>query len=66
MREYKTSKKIKCLNNGIVYPSQNAAARALGLDIGSISKVVRGVIKTTKGFRFELAAEDEEITFIED
>ena len=66
MREYKTSKKIKCLNNGIIYASQHAAARDLGLDASSISKVVRGIIKTTKGFRFELAAEDEEITFIED
>lgn len=47
------SKPIRCLENGIIYPSQNAAAKELGLDVGSVSKVVRGVMKQTKGFHFE-------------
>ena len=66
MKKSKQSKKIKCLNNGEIYESQNAAARALGLDVSAISKIIRGKLKATKGFRFELAAEDEEITYIED
>lgn len=66
MKKSKQSKKIKCLNNGEIYESQNAAARALGLDVSAISKIIRGKLKATKGFSFILADENEEVTFIEE
>lgn len=66
MKKSKQSKKIKCLNNGEIYESQNAAARALGLDVSAISKIIRGKLKATKGFIFELASDDEEVTYIEE
>jgi hypothetical protein len=44
---------VRCLNNGAVYPSQIAAARALGLRTNRISEVVRGARKQIMGYRFE-------------
>ena len=40
-----------------LYPSANEAARALGLDVGSISAVVRGKNKQTGGFIFRPIAD---------
>jgi len=40
-----------------LYPSANEAARALGLDVGSISAVVRGKNKQTGGFVFRPIAD---------
>ena len=54
-----TAKPIRCLQNDKIYPSQKAAAQELGLDQGSISKVVRGVMKQTKGYSFEYVIEGE-------
>lgn len=53
------SKPIRCLQNDKIYPSQKAAAQELGLDQGSISKVVRGIMKQTKGYSFEYVIEGE-------
>ena len=47
-------KKVKCLNNGIVYDSMTAAAKDLGIRQGKISDVIRGVGKSVKGYKFEL------------
>ena len=47
------SRPVKCLENGIIYPSQTAAAKELNLDASSISKAARGLIKQTKGYHFE-------------
>jgi|ERR1700677_1399618 len=44
---------ILCLNNGKIYPSQRAAALELGLRPHSITGVVKGKYKHTKGYRFE-------------
>lgn len=53
------SKPIRCLQNNKIYPSQKAAAQELGLDQGSISKVVRGLMKKTKNYSFEYVTEGE-------
>lgn len=45
-------KPIKCTNNGKVYPSVNQASKALKLSPSSISKVLKGTQKSTKGFKF--------------
>ena len=47
-------KKVKCLNNGIVYESMTAAANDLGIRQGKISDVIRGVGRSVKGYKFEL------------
>ena len=39
-------------DNATLYDNQSAAARALGVDVKSISKAVTGLIKTFKGFKF--------------
>lgn len=41
--------------NGVIYPSQTAAARALGLCQGNISAVVRGVASHVYGYVFKKA-----------
>lgn len=48
-----SQKPIKCLNNNRVYPSVNQAAKALDLSPSSISKVLNGKQKSTKGFMFD-------------
>lgn len=47
------SKKIKCLNTGIIYESQKEAARKLNLHQGDLSKVLNGKRKSIGGFHFE-------------
>ena len=57
----KGRKPIKCLNNGILYPSIAAAGIALKLDRESINRVVKEKSKDIKGFRFEYADTKEDI-----
>ena len=45
-------KRVYCLTNGKVYPSASQAARELGLDDSSVSKVCRGKRKQTRGMIF--------------
>lgn len=45
-------KRVYCLTNGKVYPSASQAARELGLDDSSVSKVCRGKREHTKGMVF--------------
>lgn len=47
-----SSRKVKCIENGIIYPSIREAERILHLDGSSISKVCRGKNKHTKGYTF--------------
>lgn len=49
-----SKKKIKCVENDIIYESISEAARCLNLDKGNISKVIKGKQKNTKGYRFIL------------
>ena len=52
--EFKSNwRAVRCLTNGVVYQAVNMAAKALGLDSSSISKVCRGKLKATKGCVFE-------------
>ena len=46
-------KKIRCLNNGVIYESIREAARQLNLYTQNISNVLKGRRKTTGGYRFE-------------
>ena len=45
--------RIRVKGTDIVYPSMHDAAKALGLNVSSVSKVVRGFMKHTKGYEFE-------------
>lgn len=45
-------KKVFCLNNSEIYESTKSAAKELGLDSGSISRVCTGKYKHTKGYIF--------------
>ena len=47
------SKKVRCIETGIVYPSASEAARQTGIDKSSISKCCRGKLKTAGGFHWE-------------
>lgn len=46
-------KQVRCLNNGTIYQSINAASRALGVYPGHILLVLKGKSKHAKGYRFE-------------
>ena len=54
---YVNSKRVRCIETGIVYESGKAAAEAMGLDPSHISKVCRGKLKTTGGYHFEFVIE---------
>ena len=45
---------VKCIENGITYPSFHEAARSLGLDKTLVSKVARGRQPQTKGYHFTI------------
>ena len=47
------SKKVRCIETGIVYPGASEAARQTGIDKSSISKCCRGKLKTAGGFHWE-------------
>lgn len=49
-------KPVRCITNGKIYPSVSEAGRRLNVDDSTISKVCRGIVKQTKGFRFEYIA----------
>lgn len=49
-----SDKKIKCLNNKIIYKSMSEAVRQLGISVLGISRNVRGQNKSYKGFKFVL------------
>ena len=53
-RTQSNSVPVKCIENGITYPSFHEAARSLGLDKTLISKVAHGKQKETKGYHFTL------------
>lgn len=46
-------RKIKCLNDGIVYDSIKEASQALNLYKQNINKVLKGKYKHTGGYKFE-------------
>lgn len=44
---------IKDLTTGAIYPSQNAAAKALGVDAQTLSRHISGKLPNVKGHTFE-------------
>ena len=49
------TRSIRCVENGTVYSSIREASDKLGIYYSAISKVLRGVHKSTKGMHFEYA-----------
>lgn len=54
------SKRIICLETGLIYPSARAAAKHLNLHYSKISLVCNGKRKTTGGFHFKFVDEPVE------
>ena len=51
-------RKVRCIETGEVYNSCAEADRKLGLSESTISKVIRGSMKTAKGYHFEVVEEE--------
>ena len=51
-------RKVRCIETGEVYNSCAEADRKLGLSESTISKVIRGSMKTAKGYHFEVVEEN--------
>lgn len=49
------SKKVICVETGIVYPSSREASRQTGAHYQNINKCCRGKYKTTKGYHWRYA-----------
>lgn len=54
------SKKVRCIETGIIYSSGKECAQAMGLDPSHISKCCRGKAKSHKGYHFEFYYEEVE------
>lgn len=52
-RTERTSKKVKCLETGVIYPSTIEIQRKLGFSSANISKCCRGKVKTCGGFHWQ-------------
>lgn len=44
---------VRCLENNVLYPSQNAAAKALNVDKATVSRHLNGVLPDVKGIHLE-------------
>ena len=53
------ARKVRCIETGEVYNSQNEASRNLGVNQKSVSKVLKGELKQTGGYHFEYVEEEE-------
>lgn len=49
----RSSKPVKCLENGLVYPSATKAAKELNVSVSGISQQIKGVYSHVKGLHFE-------------
>lgn len=49
--------KVLCLNNNVYYDTITQAGKELGIDGSAISKICRGKIKHTKGYKFKYVKE---------
>lgn len=54
----KKSKKVICIETGIIYPAISEAAEEYGVDISTISCAVRGKLKTAKGLHWKYYYEE--------
>lgn len=57
--DYSLSKKVRCVETGIVYKSVSEAARQLNLKRSNIYKVIMNKRKHTGGYTFEYYTEDD-------
>ena len=51
--------KVRCIETGEVYNSCKEASIKLGLSKSVVSKIIRGSLKTAKGYHFEVVEEEE-------
>ena len=58
MANSRKAKRVRCIENGVVYNSCREAGRALGINISLINKVVSGKQESTKGLHFEVVEEN--------
>lgn len=56
---FNIGKAVKCLTNGITYPTQTEAAKALNLISSGISMCCKGKLSQTGGYKFEYAKGNE-------
>lgn len=54
------ARKVRCIETGEVYNSQNEAGRKLGLSSCTMSNVIRGIQESAKGLHFEFVEEEPE------
>lgn len=47
------SKKVKCLETGVIYPSVTAASKDLNISLSGISQQIKGICHHVKGYHFE-------------
>ncbi len=52
-RTERTSKKVKCLETGVIYPSTIEIQRNLGFSSANISKCCRGKVKSCCGYHWQ-------------
>ena len=57
-------RKVRCIETGEVYNSCKEAERKLGLSESAVSKVLRGVSKTSKGYHFEYVEVEPEQMYL--
>lgn len=48
---------VRCVETGVVFPSQNQAAKALGINKALVSNQINGLIPTAQGYTFEFLGE---------
>jgi hypothetical protein len=44
---------LKCIENGIIYPSVKSAAQMLEISLNSLGAYLRGNLKSAQGFHFK-------------
>ena len=52
-------KKVLCIETGIIYPSRNEAAEAVGVSPSGIGRAINGEQKTSAGYHWRYVDEDK-------
>lgn len=55
----KLSKRVRCIETGIIYPSIKEASRQTGISDGSICSVCKGKRESVRGYHWEYVTEEE-------
>lgn len=53
VRQGHPGNKVRCIETGVVYPSQNVAAKSTGVNPGNLSSHLNGKNDSVKGLHFE-------------